>query len=69
MTVPNSTVPVHSSLTFLVMILMTPPMASVPYNVDAGPRIISIRSIAAIGGKIFFSNPLSSPLGFTSLEY
>ena len=34
----------------LVIILITPPRASAPYNVDAGPRITSMRSIASIGG-------------------
>ena len=32
------------------MMLITPPMASEPYRVDMGPRMISMRSMAASGG-------------------
>ena len=36
--------------TLRVMMLITPPIASEPYRVDMGPRMISIRSIAETGG-------------------
>ena len=50
--------PVHSFETFFVIILTTPPIASEPYNVEAGPRIISILSIAETGGiKLLFDSP------------
>ncbi|MNE93360.1 hypothetical protein D3C80_1912010 [compost metagenome] len=59
------TAPVHSFETFLVIMLTTPPMASEPYNVDAGPRMTSIRSIADIGGiKLLFDSP--NPFGVMS---
>ena len=34
---------------FLVITLMTPPIASLPYKVEAGPLIISIRSTREFG--------------------
>src|SRR5690554_7003842 len=56
--------PLHWVLTFLVMILMTPPMASEPYRVDMGPRITSMRSMADIGGMKLVEVSLK-PLGVT----
>ena len=44
------TEPRQRSDTLRVMMLITPPSASAPYRVDAGPRITSIRSIMSSGG-------------------
>ena len=46
----------------MVIILITPPIASEPYISDAGPRIISTFSIIETGGKnpLVESNPLPS---------
>src|SRR5690606_3012671 len=42
--------PIQRSPTLRVMMLITPPRASAPYSVDAGPRITSTRSIMSSGG-------------------
>jgi hypothetical protein len=39
------TVPEKGPVPFLVMMLTTPPMASAPWRVDCGPRMISMRSM------------------------
>ena len=46
------------------MMLITPPMASEPYRVDMGPRMISMRSMAASGGMKLVCVP-PKPFGVT----
>jgi hypothetical protein len=41
----------HRSAPRRVMMFTTPPRASEPWRVDMGPRITSIRSMAARGGR------------------
>ena len=53
--------PLNLSLTFLVMMLITPPMASEPYSAEAGPRMTSIRSMASIGGRKLIGVPAWEP--------
>ena len=47
---PRVTEPLQLSRFLRVMTLITPPMASAPYSVEAGPRMTSMRSIASSGG-------------------
>ena len=47
---PSVAEPCQRSDTLRVMMLITPPSASAPYRVDAGPRITSMRWIMSSGG-------------------